>query len=554
MQTEARHEAAATQETVINNAIIHTQNPAQPLAHSIRIRENRVVETSVDPLPALGARVIDAGGATVTPGFNDVHAHSVWFGLTKLELDLSSATTVDHLYELVAERASTLAAGEWIIAAGFSHIRIGEVYPDRDRLDRAAGGRPVWLKHNSGHSCFVNGAAIDLISQQADVFAPIEGGKVVLDAEGRPTGLLEENAMSLVQDLMLPYPLETLVRALDLATAHYLTEGITSVTDAGIGGGWIGYSPREFDAYQTAHQRGLLHTRMQPMFIIDALHPVAGHADDPQMLGLDGGIRTGFGDDRLRLGPVKIFSDGSLLGSTAAMTEHYVGCPGNHGYLQESAESLRERALLAYAGGWSIAIHAIGDHAIDQAISIIDEAQRLFGKRPVPNRIEHAAVVREDQLQRIADLGIAVTPQPYFLHEFGDAMVNRIGEARVPGLYRAKSFLDHGIMLPGSSDRPVADGKVLAGIRTFVERKSESGAIIGSQERLTAAEALHAYTLGSALATGQAQNRGSLEAGKLADLVVLAEDPLAVKPDRIDSIEVVATMVDGVFAHGANRL
>ncbi|MBL3699215.1 amidohydrolase [Leucobacter luti] len=539
---------------VILNANVLTQDPAQPHASSIHLRGTRIVAVSEAPIKVPGARTIDAGGATVAPGFNDVHAHSVWFGLTQIELDLSAATTLAEFYELIAAYADGMGADEWVIAAGFSHIRLGEQYPDRDALDAAAGGRPVWLKHNSGHAAFVNGVALQLIAAERSLTDPIEGGLVVLDEAGRPTGLLEENAMSLVQNLLLPYPVETLVRALELATEQYVREGITSVTDAGIAGGWIGYSPREFAAYQLAHSRGLLHTRMQPMFIIDALHPVPGHGEEPAVLTLDGGIHTGFGDDRLQLGPVKIFSDGSLLGSTASVTEHYIGCPGNHGYLQESAASLRERALAAYAAGWSIAMHAIGDAAVDQAIAVIGEAQERYGRRAIPNRIEHAGIVRDDQLDLLADLGVAVTPQPYFLHEFGDAMVDRIGAHREPQLYRAKSFVDRGIMLPGSSDRPVAPGKPLAGIQSFVERRSAAGTVIGAAERLTAAEALAAYTIGSARATGQAANRGSIEPGKYADLVFLSEDPLVVPSERISEIEVVATVVGGVVVHGADRL
>ena len=541
------------EEVLIRNAKILTQQSHIPVASSVRIRGNRIVEVAASDLPANGARVIDARGATVLPGFNDVHAHSVWFGLTQLELDLSDVSDVERLYELVTAEANATADGEWVIASGFNHILLG-CYPDRDRLDEAAGGRPVWLKHNSGHAAFVNGAALTLIAENADLAEPIEGGVIVRDATGRPTGLLEENAMELVQSILLPYPVERIVEALEAATRRYVSEGITSVTDAGIGGGWIGHSMREFSAYQLAHARGVLHTRMQPMFVIDALHDVPGHESEAAQLGLDGGIHTGLGNDRLQLGPVKIFSDGSLLGSTAAVTEHYHECPGNHGYLQESPETLRDRALRAYAGGWSIAMHAIGDYAVDQAISIIGEAQERWGKRAVPNRIEHAGIVRDEQLAQIAQLGIAVTPQPFFLHEFGDAMAERVGEARESQLYRARSFLDHGIMLPGSSDRPVAGGNPLSGIRSYVERRSNSGRVIGADERITAAEAVAAYTIGSAKATGQADSRGSVEAGKLADLVILSDDPTNVVSTEIDRIEVIATMVDGVFVYGAERL
>ncbi len=552
--SQPRTAAAFTEELLIRNARILTQDPGVAEARSLRVRGGRIIEVSCDDSVIGSARVIDAEGATVIPGFNDTHAHSVWFGLSKLELDVSGARSLNELYALIAERATTAAPGAWIVATGFSHILLGEVYPDRDALDRAAGGHPVWLKHNSGHSAFVNGVALDLIARTENLDAEIVGGLVVRNATGRPTGLLEEKAMALVQQIMLPYPVETIAQALDLATQHYLTEGLTSVTDAGIAGGWIGYSPREFAAYQLALETGRLHTRMQPMFVIDALHPVAGHVDDPEVLGLDGGLRTGAGDEWLQLGPVKIFSDGSLLGSTAAVTEHYVGCPGNHGYLQESEASLRRRALQAYAGGWSIAMHAIGDHAVDQAISIIAEAQESMGRRRIPNRIEHAGIVRDDQLSSIAKLGIAVTPQPRFLFEFGDAMVDRLGAGRESQLYRGRSFLEHGIPLPGSSDRPVADGRPLDIIQSFVERRSQAGTVIGANERLTASEALRAYTLGSAEATGQARNRGSLEVGKLADLTFLSDDPTAVDSSRIGAVEVLATMVDGSVGYGADRI
>lgn len=546
-------EPSPNNEFVFHNANILTQDSARPHARSLRVRDNRIVEVSDINLPGNSVRTVDLGGATLLPGFNDVHAHSVWFGLTKLELDLGSINSVDEIYELVTERVRFLKADEWVIAAGFAHQRTNGLYPDRDVLDRASGGRPVWIKHRSGHAASVNGAALQLISKLSNPDDAIEGGLVVRDDAGRPTGLLEESAMSLVQQLVLPYPIETLAQALDLATKHYLSEGITSVTDAGIGGGWIGHSPREFAAYQLARERGHLRTRMQPMFVIDALHPIAGHGSEREILGLDGGMRTGFGDDRLRLGPVKIFSDGSLLGTTAAVTEEYVGCPGNHGYLQESPESLRDRALRAYSAGWAIAIHAIGDRAADHAISIIEEAQRRFGMNAAPNRIEHAGIVREDQLAQIKDLGIAVTPQPRFLYEFGDSMLSRVGPERESQLYRARSFLDNGITLPGSSDRPVANGKVLAGVQSFVNRTSSSGAAIGASERISVEEALRAYTLGSAEATGQERTRGSITPGKFADFAVLGDNPLSVPTERIADTEILATMVDGEFAYGSEQ-
>ncbi|NKX55710.1 amidohydrolase [Arthrobacter mobilis] len=542
---------------LIRNAHILTQDPAHPVAGSLLVHDGKIL--AVDPdlegagFPVRAARTIDAGGATIVPGFNDVHAHSVWFGLGLMEANLGAASCLEDVYRIIAEAAEPLATDEWVIASGFSPLLLGGRQPDRDRLDAAAGGRPVWIKHSSGHACTLNGAALDLVARGADLAAPIDGGVVAVDGTGRPTGLLEENAMRLVQDLMLPYPLETIERALDLATTHYLSEGITSVTDAGIAGGWIGYSPREFAAYQNARDKGLLSVRMQPMMVLDALHEVRGHATDPDSRGLDAGIRTGLGDEWLRLGPVKIFSDGSLLGSTAYMTEEYVGCPHNHGYLQMDAEQLRSSALQAYRAGWAIAMHAIGDHAIDHAIDIITEAQDTYGRNALPNRIEHGGVVRPEQLDRIAEAGIVLVPQPHFITEFGDGMAQLLGPERTLRSYPARSLLERGAVLPGSSDRPVSNGRPLDVMQSFVERLTPSGQVYGPGERITAAEALAAYTTGSAAATGAGGIKGRLAPGYLADLVILDQDPTAVEPSRISATQVLGTMVGGDLRFGAEH-
>jgi hypothetical protein len=539
---------------LIRNARVLTQDPSHPVADSLLIHDGKIL--AVDPeteLDLLAAQTIDAKGATLVPGFNDIHAHSVWFGLGLMEANLGSVTSLEDVYRIIAEAAATLGPEEWVIASGFSPLLLGGQQPDRDRLDEAAGGRPVWIKHSSGHACTLNGAALASVAEGADLSAPIDGGVVVVGADGRPTGLLEENAMRLVQDLMLPYPLEAIERALDLATTHYLSEGITSVTDAGIAGGWIGYSPREFAAYQSARDKGLLSVRMQPMMVLDALHHLPGHVSDPESRGLDAGIRTGLGDDWLRLGSMKVFSDGSLLGSTAYVSEEYAGCPHNHGYLQMDAKKLRTSALEAYRAGWALAIHAIGDRAIDHAIEIITEAQQEYGPNALPNRIEHGGVIRPEQLDRIAANGIVLVPQPHFITEFGDGMARLLGPERTALSYPAKSLLTRGGVLPGSSDRPVSNGRPLDVMQSFVERLTPSGLVYGPSERLTAAEALAAYTTGSAEATGAAQIKGRLAPRYLADLVFLDQDPTAVEPSRIGETEVLATMVGGELRFGAEN-
>lgn len=538
-------------DAIIEDARIRTMDPERPTARRIGIWAGRVIGLDEQLDGASADLVLDAQGATLLPGFVDAHAHSVWFGQSLAEVDLAQERTAEGVLDRIAAAAGSAPTDdEWIIASGFNPLGIrGRV--DRDGLDRAAGGRPVWLKHASGHAATLGGAALRRIGVDDGPRADPEGGVVVRDERGRPTGLLEENAMRLVQDVLLPDPLRAIEDALGRATAQYAREGLTSVTDAGTVGGWIGHSPRELAAYQGALERGLLRTRMQAMVTLDALHELGGHADDPRAIGLTGGLRSGVGDERLQLGPVKIFTDGSLLGSTAAMTEDYEHDHGNHGYLLGDPASMRRRVLDAAGGGWALALHAIGDAAVDYALDLVEEAQAAHGRAATPSRIEHGGVVRPDQLTRMAGLDVALVPQPRFIAEFGDGMAEKLGAERTARSYPAASVLRAGAVLAGSSDRPVAPGEPLRVVQSFVERTTQSGAQYGPDERLTVAEALRACTVGAAAATGWGGRKGVLARGALADVVVLGDDPHAVATDRIGAIDVVATLVGGEAVHGA---
>jgi predicted amidohydrolase YtcJ len=536
-------------DVIVENGRIHTGDPAAPVVDALAVLGGRVVATGAD-VEGLQARDrVDAGGHAVLPGFNDAHAHSVWFGMTLLETDLSAVQSLDDVYRTIGDRAGDGGPDDWIIASGFNPVLLRGAVPDRDVLDRVSGGRPVWIKHASGHSCQLNGEGLRRTAVAEHLDREIDGGRVVLDETGRPTGVLEERAMAFVQDVLLPYPVDTIERALDLATAQYAREGLTSVTDAGVAGGWIGHAPGELAAYQNALEHGVLRTRMQVMPVIDALSALPGHADEPARLGLGAGVRTGWGDDRLQLGPVKVFTDGSILGRTASMTEHYEGCPDNYGYLQEDEESLRRRVLDAHAAGWSLALHAVGDAALDVALDIIEEAITRHGRRRVPNRVEHGTVVRPDQVARLAELGVACVVQPNFIPAFGEGMRRAIGDGRSAWSHRARSLLDAGLPLALSSDRPVAPGAPLGGIQAFVERLTEDRLPYAPKERLTVDEAVRAATEGSSRVTGQQERKGRLVAGQLADLVFLAEHPADVAVHDIHAIPVLATAVGGHFTH-----
>jgi predicted amidohydrolase YtcJ len=534
------------------NANVLTMDPARPRATAVAVAGGRIAGVGDDPSQlADGVRagnVIDLKGATLIPGFHDAHNHMIGFGLSLAEVDLR-AGSLDELYARVAARAAATQAGEWIIGAGYDQNKTG-AHPHRDMLDRVAPGHRVWVKHTSGHMCVVN--SLVLRDLGIDASAPhVDGGRVATDAGGRPTGLMEERAQGLVGNLTRPVPLATLTDAVAAAGEAYLREGLTSVTEAGVGGGWVGQSPVELAAYVAAREQGRLHVRAELMVVSDAFHPLAAHPSDGIEAGIDLGLRTGFGDDWLRLGPMKVFTDGSLVGRTAAMSAPYDGDPGNSGYLQADAGQLAAAIIAAHRAGWRVAAHAIGDRAIDLALDAFDAAAASYPRRDPRHRIEHFAAARPDQVARAAGLGVIPVGQGRFATEIGDGMLAAVGPGRHSWLYRQRSVLDAGVVLPGSSDRPVVTGTPLLGIHDMVNRRTASGAAFNAAEAVTAEEALRAYTWGSAYASKAEHVKGSVEAGKLADFTVLSEDPAAVSPGRIAGLEVLATIVDGELRYSA---
>ena len=541
------------------NANVVTMDPGRPRAGAVAVAGGRVVGVHAGKPDVSAREVIDLRGLTLIPGFHDAHNHMIGFGLALTEIDLR-VSSLDELYARVADSAAATPAGEWIIGSGYDQTRTG-AHPHRDVLDTIAPNHRVWLKHTSSHMCVVNslvlrdlGIGSDVGSGIGETVPRVDGGRVTTDGAGRPSGLMEERAQELVGNLTRPYPLATLTDAVAAAGELYLKEGLTSVTEAGVGGGWIGQSPVELAAYVAARDQGRLHVRTELMVVSDAFHPLAGHPDDGIEIGIDLGLRTGFGDDWLRLGPMKIFTDGSLVGRTAAMSAPYAGDSGNRGYLQADATRLTDTIIAAHRAGWQVAAHAIGDRAIDLALDAFAVAADRYPRADPRHRIEHFAAARPDQVRRAAELGVLAVGQGRFATELGDGMLAAVGPGRHSWLYRQRSILDAGLVLPGSSDRPVATGAPLLGIPDMVNRRTATGAPFNAAEAITAEEALRAYTWGSAYASKREHVTGSIEAGKLADFAVLSEDPTAVAVDRIAGLGVVATFIDGKLRYDAGFL
>ncbi len=534
-----------TADLVVKNARIHTMSADQPSASWFAVLAGNIVAVgTADDYPA-ATDTVDAGGAFIVPGFHDAHCHTVWFGLSLAELDCTRFATLDALYDALAGASDGLAPGEWVLATGFNQERFDGHYPDIHKLDTALPHHPLFMRHTSGHAAIVNTLALEM-SDVMSKMEGVDGGAVVVDASGNPTGVLEETAQILIQQLLLPKSEAELVAAIDRASQVYAAEGLTSFSDTGIAGGWIGHSPREFGAYQLARQKGVLRQRAQLMPVSDVLHPLPGHVSDPAVVSLDAGIRTGLGDEWLSIGPLKIFLDGSMLAWTGAVSEPFsAGPPGNYGYFQAEESVLRDTMLSSAAGGWSIAAHAIGDRAVSLALDTFDEAVSLYGKPRIPHRIEHGGMVTDQQVEQAARLGVAIVTQPGVMPTLGVQMREAMGQTREAFLHRHQSLLDAGVLAGGSSDRPVATGTPLEVMSSMVLREDATGYVVAPHERVSVYEALWTYTQGSAQVTGVSDRRGSIEPGKVADFVVLDKDILTAPPEALPTIQVLETWVGG---------
>jgi predicted amidohydrolase YtcJ len=534
----------------IDNANVVTMDPAHPVAGSIGVWNGLVAALDADAAALPARRVADAGGATVLPGFVDAHTHLCWAGLEAGAVDIGPASSIDEVLALIGSAAAAAPPGSWVDVAGYDQRRLGRHLTAAD-LDGVGHGRSVYVQHRSGHACVVSS---DVLARLPDAWlAPGREG-VDIGADGQPTGVLAEQAMLGVRDLRVPYALTTITDAIERTARVCLAQGVTMCAEAGIGTGLLGHSPVELAAYQAAVEQGRLPVRAQVMVASDVLHAVTANAADGLRRGVDLGLRTGLGDSRLSVGALKIYTDGGMMARTAALTEPYNSGPGlpgsNCGLLQREPAELIGTMVDGHAAGWQLAVHAIGDRALDVALDGIEQAQRARPRPEARHRVEHAGLVRPDQLRRMAALGVTAVIQPTFLYAYGDDYAAVLGPERAGFLYRGRGFLDAGVRVAGSSDRPVADGAPLRAIGFMVDRRSCSGQVIGPGEELTVTEALEAYTVHAAWACGAERWVGSITPGKQADLVVLASDPRRLPPDRIPDIEIRATLVGGEVAYG----
>lgn len=534
-------------DTLITNARVLTMDPARPRASRIGIWRGLIVglDEEIDGLAA--ERTVDAKGMTVLPGFHDAHNHLATFGRSLLNIDAGSLNSLDALYRAIGEVARHEPEREWIVADSYDQHRLGG-HPTRSGLDAAAPGRNVIVNHRTTHMLVASTPVFEQV-QALDASWPVpDGGFVEREADGQPTGLVGEQAMAPFRDLTRPHSVEALMDAIGRASDHLLSEGVTSVGEAGIGdSAVVGSSPIELLPYQAAREQQKLRVRACLMVSMENLHPVVSSPADLIDLGLDLGLRTGFGDDALSIGALKMFTDGAISSRTAALTEPFCD-HGGTGVMQFDRETLTALGTSAARAGWQLAVHAIGDQANDVALDVIAAARAAVPGAPRSHRIEHASIVRDDQVRRFAEEHVTASIQPEFVSAIGDSVLAGLGD-REPWTYRHRSLLEAGVTVICGSDRPVVSGNPLRAVQDSVMRTTSSGARFNPSEAVDAHTALRGYTHDPAVAIGRGDRLGVLRSGAYADLVVLDGDPIGGRPDGIAAIPVVATAVAGQFVH-----
>jgi predicted amidohydrolase YtcJ len=479
--------------------------------------------------------VIDLGGRTLIPGFVDCHAHPMGYGQSLMAVDCRTppCSSIEEMVEAVRGAAAGSQGGEWVFGQGYDDFKLVERrHPNRWDLDEAAPENPVIITRMCGHISVVNSLALEMAGITKDSEDP-EGGQIDRDpATGEPTGVLRGSARAPLYELIPQPEEETLRRAINLAAEQFLARGVTSVSDSGV------ESPLAVRAYQAAIREDGMPIRVNLMMLSSVLGELSRI-----------GLQTGFGDERLRIGAIKIVADGSSSGRTAAVSEPYVDTPGNKGIMYITPEELDERVLASCRAGFQVGVHAIGDRAIS---AVLDSYEAAIEELPGADhrlRIEHCGICTPAIVLRIKRLGVVPVPQPIFLYGEGESYRAGLGEDRVKWAYPLKSFLENGITTPMSSDCPATSGteliSPLLGIYVAVTRKTDEGKELGPEQRIGVGDAIRCYTLNSAYATFEDDMKGSIEPDKLADFAVLSDDPLGVEPEKIKDITVEMTIVGG---------
>lgn len=532
---------AAVAELVITNARIRTMDARRTVARSLAVIDGRIAaigsETDTKPLIGPQTKVIDAGGRLVVPGFNDAHVHFMETGAQLASLDERTAASKEEFVRRLKDFAANIPKGRWILGGKWDHENWKPAeLPTASLIDGVTPDHPVFIDRLDGHMALANSMALRLAGITRDT-PDVTGGVIVRDSSGNPTGILKDAAIELVNKVIPAFSEAERLEFAEAASVHAASLGITSVHDMGFSTEAENVRGTEIGIYQRLSARGRLNTRVY----------VCSPLSDQQRWARTG-ITAPMGDAMLRVGCLKGYSDGSLGSRTAWMFEPYLDDPATSGLALEQPASIQTNVQAADKAGLQVNIHAIGDRANATVLDIYARTSEANGARDRRFRIEHAQHLRTADIKRFGSQKVVASMQPIHLIDDGRWAGKRLDEKRLGGSYAFRSLLDSGAVIAFGSDSPVAPINPLLGIyaavtRRTVDDKNPNGWI--PEQKITVDEAVRAFTWGSAYAEFQERIKGTLETGKLADMVILSDDIFTIDPVRIPSVTVMYTVVDG---------
>ena len=541
--------SAQPADLVLRNGKIVTMNSAQPTAQAIAVTGERITALGNDQAAQRwigpNTKVIDLHGMTAIPGFIEGHGHFTGVGEFRMGLDLREARTWNDIVQQVARAASQAKPGEWIIGRGWHQSKWTaapspnvEGFPLHDSLDKVSPNNPVVLTHASGHAAFVNGKALELARVTAATPNPT-GGEILKDAKGNPTGLLRERASGLVSGARIQAEnrrtpaerAEVLNRAIKLAIDESLSKGVTTFEDAG--------SPfTTVDVLKKMADNHELRMRIWMMLRMpnDQLAP---KLDQYRIIGA--------GDNYFTVRGIKRAIDGALGPRGAWLLEPYLDKPESSGLNTDDPADIRKTAELAIAHGFQLCVHAIGDRANRETLNIFEEAFKAHpDKKDLRWRVEHAQHLSAADIQRFGKLGVIAEMQGIHCTSDAPYVLEQLGPKRAEeGAYVWQKLMKSGAVVGNGTDAPVEDVSPLASYYASVSRKLKDGSRFFPDQRMSREEALKSYTINNAFAAFEEKLKGSLEAGKLADITVLSKDILTIPEDEIPATDIVYTIVGG---------
>ncbi|MBY0524983.1 MAG: amidohydrolase [Gemmataceae bacterium] len=520
-------------ELIVLNGTVYTIDDAKPKAEAFAVRNGRFIavgnSADVRKLATKHTRILDAAGMTVLPGFIDAHTHPAASGAEHLMYVDCNQPAIADIQKAITQRAAKTAEGEWVFGFKYDDTKLSDNRPlSRADLDAASPKHPVRVTHRGGHTAVYNSLGFKLAGITKDTPDP-EGGKFGRDAKGELTGFAAEKAVDRVKKLPIP------TREQGRDGARVISElmtaaGLTSVHDADA-------DRSNFLAYQDARAAGELRFRAYVMANPDLFETWKAAS-----------LRTGFGDDVIRLGGLKLYCDGSASERTMRMSKPYIGRPNDYGILVTTQDKLNDQVRDAHSNHFQVGVHCNGDVAIDMVLTAYELMLRAIPRADSRPRLEHCTLVNPALLKRIAALGAIPTPFYTYVHYHGDKW-GQYGDERVQWMFAHRSFLDHKIKVAGASDYVPGPYEPLMAIQSMVTRKDVKGRVWGGNQKISVDEALKVCTIHGAHASFEEKTKGTITPGKLADFVMLAADPHTVEADKIKEIKVVRTVVGGKTVH-----